>query len=255
MNLATRHHIDLITVLTHKELTVRYKNSVLGFLWSIGHPLAMALVFFVAFKMVMRIQMEEYSLFLIAGLFPWQWFCNAVSASPLTLIGNASLIKKVSFPRAIIPLTLVLHDMIHFFMSLPVIVIFMLVYHKYPALSWIYGIPCLAIIQFILTYGVALALSSVNLFFRDLERLTVIFTNLLFYFTPIFYPETMVPDSLKPFLYANPMALLVSSWRSLFLTGQLPMFPVVLCLGESLLIFTIGYSIYQRLSWKFAEAV
>ena len=135
INKQVQHYIDLITVLTQKELKVRYKSSVFGYLWSIGHPLAFAFVFFIAFKVVMKIEMEDYALFLIAGLFPWQWFSNSVNLSPMAFLGNASLIKKINFPRNVIPFAMVLQDMIHFLLSIPVIVLFTYLYHKSPALS------------------------------------------------------------------------------------------------------------------------
>jgi len=255
MNLKIQHYIDLITVLTQKEIKVRYKSSFLGYLWSIGHPLAFAIVFFIAFKIVLRIQVENYALFLIAGLFPWQWFANSVNASPLLFLGNASIIKKVNFPRNIIPLTAVLQDMIHFVLSIPVIILFMFIYHKSLSLTWLYGIPVLLSIQFVMTYGVSLIISSINLFFRDLERLTVIFMTLLFYFTPVIYPETMIPERYKSLINLNPLAPLMISWRNLFLNGTLEPASLIILLAYSLMILLLGYQVYRKLSWKFAEVL
>jgi lipopolysaccharide transport system permease protein len=250
-----RYYIDLLIVLTQKEMKVRYKSSVLGYLWSIGHPLAFAFVFFIAFKVVMKIPMEDYALFLITGLFPWQWFSNSVNASPMVFLGNASIIKKVNFTRNIIPLTTVLQDMIHFLLSIPVIVLFLFIYHKSPSFSWLYGIPVLLGIQLLMTYGASLMVSSINLFFRDLERLTVILITLLFYFAPIIYPETMIPEEYKHLVNLNPLAPLMISWRNLFLNGTLETVPVLISFAYSLITFAIGYQIYKRLSWKFAEVL
>ena len=255
MNLKIQHHFDLITVLTQKEIKVRYKSSIFGYLWSIGHPLAFAFVFFIAFKVVMKIQMEDYALFLIAGLFPWQWFANSVNASPMVFLGNASIIKKVNFPRNIIPFTTVLQDMIHFILSIPVIVLFLFIYHKSPSLTWIYGVPLLLGIQFLMIYGVSLMISSLNLFFRDLERLAVICTTLLFYFTPIIYPETMIPEKYKTLINLNPLAPLMISWRNLFLNGALELISLLVTLAYSITIFFFGYMVYKKLSWKFAEVL
>ncbi len=256
MNKRVQHYLDLIVVLTQKEIKVRYKNSVFGYLWSIGHPLAFAFVFFIAFKVVMKVQMEDYTLFLIAGLFPWQWFSNSVNAAPTVFWGNASLIKKVNFSRHILPVATVLQDTIHFILSIPVIVFFMFIYNKPISLSWLYGIPLLLAIQFLLTYGVSLMVSSINLFFRDLERLTVILTTLLFYFTPIIYPETMVPERYK-FLVIdiNPLSALMVSWRNLFLNGTLEPASLIVSFVYSVLAFVLGYTVYRKLSWKFAEVI
>jgi lipopolysaccharide transport system permease protein len=245
--------IDLITVLTQKELKVRYKSSFFGYLWSIGQPLAFAFVFFIAFKVVMKIQMEDYALFLIAGMFPWQWFAYSVNSAPTVFQANAPLIKKLNFPRNVIPFTAVLQDMIHFVLSIPVIIIFMFIYHKSLSWSWLYGIPLLLAIQFVLTYGIALAVASMNLFFRDLERLTSIMTTLLFYFTPIIYPETMVPDKYKALLNLNPLSPLMISWRNLFLHGTLDISSLAIGALYSCIAFVIGHAAYKKLSWKFAE--
>lgn len=255
MNRKTRYYLDLIIVLTFKELKVRYKSSFLGYLWSIGHPLAFAFVFFIAFKIVMKVGIDNYALFLISGLFPWQWFANSVNTAPTIFLGNASIIKKVNFPRNFIPLTLILQDMIHFILSIPVIVFFLLIYRELPSLSWLYGIPLLLFLQFFMTYGICLFISSANLFFRDLERLTVIFTTLLLYFTPVIYPETMIPQKYLPLVSLNPLAPLMISWRMLFLKGTLDPWYLSISLFYSLAAFLLGYLVYRKLSWRFAEVL
>jgi lipopolysaccharide transport system permease protein len=242
-------------VLTQKDLKVRYKSNILGYFWSIANPLAFAFVFFIAFKVVMKIQMQDYALFLITGLFPWQWFANSVGVTPTVFLANSSIIKKVNFPRNIIPFTIVLQDMFHFAMSLPVIVVFMLIYHKMPGLKWLFGIPILMIIQFSMSYGIALAISSINLFFRDLERLVSIFITLLFYFTPIFYPETMIPPKYAHLINLNPMTPLIVSWRNLFLYNQLNYMNLLIGMGYGVLFLLIGFFVYRKLSWKFAEVL
>jgi lipopolysaccharide transport system permease protein len=250
------HYRDLILILTQKEVKVRYKTTILGYIWSVAHPLAFAFVFFMAFKVVMRIQMEGYAVFLITGLFPWQWFSNSVNASPMIFLRNASLIKKVNLPRNALPLATVLQDSIHFFLAIPVIVLFLFIYHKSPSFSWLYGIPVLLVIQLLMTYGLSLMIASINLFVRDLERLTVIGTTLIFYFTPIIYPATMIPERYKTLvLFANPLSSLMVSWRNLFLNGTLEFSLVAVSFAYSLVALMLGYAVYARLSWKFAEVL
>jgi lipopolysaccharide transport system permease protein len=250
-----KHYIDIIIVLTQKELKVRYKNSFLGYLWSIAHPLAFGFVFFVAFKVVMRVEIEDYALFLVAGLFPWQWFSNSVNASSLLFLANASIIKKIKFPKNLIPFTQVLQEMIHFILSIPVIVLFLILYQKSPSFSWIYGIPLLLIVQFVMSYGICLILASANLFFRDLERLSTIFTTLLFYFTPIIYPENMVPAKYSFLIHINPLSSLMLSWRNLFLTGTLEVSYLAMSVAYAIFFFGLGHWTYSKLSWKFAEVL
>jgi lipopolysaccharide transport system permease protein len=255
MNRAVRYRLDLLTVLTQKELKVRYKSSFLGYLWSVAHPLALTLVFFLAFKIIMRIQINQYVLFLIAGLFPWQWFSNSVGTAPSILLGNASIIKKVNFPRNYVVLTLVLQDMIHYLLAVPVIVVVVFFYGIRPSLAWIYGFPALMIIQFMIAYGAVLALSSVNLFFRDLERLTQIFLLLMFYATPVFYSEKMVPDSYRYLMAINPMAPLIISWRKLFMEGAVDPAYLGIALVWAVLVLIAGRYVFHKLSFKFAEVL
>lgn len=250
-----KYLFDLVLVLTVKEVKVRYKNSFLGYLWSLGQPLAFAFVFFVAFKVVMRIQMENYSLFLIAGLFPWQWFANSLALSSFTFLGNASIIKKVNFPRNTLVVATVLQDMIHFIISIPVLTLFIFIFGKTPYFSWFAGIPILLLVQFLFVYGICLTVASVNLFFRDIERLTVIFTTLLFYFTPIIYPESMIPQQYRYLIELNPAAPMIISWRGLFLSGTIEPRLLAMSFLYSALSFAVGYAVFRKLSWKFAEAL
>ena len=250
------YYKDLILVLISKEMKVRYKNTILGFFWSIANPLCFALVFFIAFKVYMRIQIENYIIFLLSGLFPWQWFGNTVNSSPGVFIGNANLIKKVNFPRIGLPLAILGNDLVHFLLSIPVLVIFLLIYKKHPQLIiWSIGIPLLCIIQSLMVLGFSLAVSSLNLFFRDLQHLTVIITNLIFYFTPIIYAETMVPAKYRPLLLANPLSSLIISWQDLFLKNILRPSLIFVACGWAIVIFFVGYSIYKSLEPKFVEVV
>jgi lipopolysaccharide transport system permease protein len=249
------YYRDLVIALTQKELKVKYKRSFLGYLWSIANPLTLALVFFVAFKVVMKIQIENYTLFLISGLFPWQWFSNSVNTSVMVFVGNASLIKKVNFRTEVLVIATVLNDMLHFILSIPVIVIFMFVYGIKPSLLWLIGIPLMLVIQFIITFGLSIAISTINLFFRDIERIVFIFITLMFYLTPIIYSEDMVPDKYKSLILLNPLSLLIISWRNLFIKGTMDFKDIALIFIYSLIIAAIGYIIFRKLRWRFAEVL
>ena len=250
-----RHYVDLVLVLTKKEIKVRYKNHVLGYLWSVANPLAFALVFYVAFKIVMRIKMENYAVFLLAGMFPWQWFSNSVNISPTVFVGNASIIKKIRFPRSVVTLALVLQDMIHFIVSLPVIALFLFLFDSAPSWSWIYGVPLLLLVQLGITYGTALTVATVNLFFRDMEKLTNVLVMMLFYFTPVLYSESMIPAKYRSLVYLNAVAPMIMSWRDLRINGELNFAQLGLAIAYSLVVFLVGQYVFARLSWRFAEVL
>lgn len=249
------YYVDLILVLTAKEIKVKYKSSFFGYLWSLLHPLSMAVVFYFAFKFVMKIPVENFSLFLISGLFPWQWFSNSVAASATSLLANSSLIKKVNFPRYFIPLSLVLNDAFHFVVSLPVIIGFVLFYHVPITPSWIYGVPLLMITQFLITYGISLMVSSINLFFRDMERLIMIGLNILFYLTPVIYDISLVPEQFRNYFLFNPLFGVIEGWHNLFLKGFIDWKLYGISLIQSLAIFSVGFLVFKKLSWRFAEVL
>lgn len=249
------YYKDLVIVLTQKELKVKYKRSFLGYLWSIANPLALALVFFIAFKIFMKIPIDNYTLFLIAGLFPWQWFLNSVNSSATVFIGNATLIKKMHFRHEVLVVATILNDMLHFLLSIPVIILFLFIYGMQPSIMWLVGIPALLIVQFIITMGFSLAVSALNLFFRDIERIVFIFTSLMFYMTPIIYSEEMVPAEYRTLILSNPLSILFISWRNLLMHGTLVVKDTVLALVYALIVFAIGYLVYRKLKWRFAEVL
>ncbi|WNZ24403.1 ABC transporter permease [Leptolyngbya sp. NK1-12] len=246
---------DILIVLLQKELKVRYNNKLLGYLWSIANPLAAAVVYFVAFQILMRLRVPDYQLILLTGVFPWQWFTNAVGSASNVFVGNASIIKKVNFPRNIVPLCMVTNHMIHFIMSIPVIVLFLLFYQRVPSLTWLYGIPLWLVVHFFMVYGIALGLASINLFFRDLERLMSIVLNFAFYLTPVLYPLDLIPEHVRHYMFLNPAAPLIAGWRELLLDGRVEWLFLAVSAGYAALFFAIGMVIYRRLSWKFAEVL
>ena len=136
MSLSSRIHryYDLIFVLVEKDLKTRYKSSFLGYLWSLGMPLMQALIFSFVFKIIMRFQIENYTIFLLLGLFLWQWMNNSILSSPHTYILNASIIKKVHFERGILSLSVVILELFHFLLTLPVILVF--IYFSNIELTW-----------------------------------------------------------------------------------------------------------------------
>jgi lipopolysaccharide transport system permease protein len=246
---------DLIFLLVQKEMKVRYKDKFLGYLWSIASPLASALVYFIAFKIVMKVHVEEYPLVLIAGLFPWQWFGNSIGSSPNFFLGNAWIIKKVNFPTILLPLSSILNHMIHYVISIPIVVLFLFIFHRTPTLAWLYGVPILLVIQFIMLYGVALILATINLFFRDMERLVSILMQFLFFLTPILYDPAMIPERYRRFIVFNPASPLIISWKELFLEGKVEPTYLFISFLYAVFFLTLGFLIHRKLSWRFAEIV
>ena len=249
------YYRDLLWVLFRKELHVRYRSTVFGYAWSVLNPLAFATAFYVLFKVFARIKVENYALLLICGLFPWQWFQNSVAAANLAFLDNASLIKKVRFPRHFLVTSGAMNDLFHFAASLPVIVAFLLWYGGAPSWHWVYQVPLMLALQLAFTYGLALFVATCNLFFRDLERLTGIALLLWMYVTPVLIPADMVPERFRWVLGLNPMAAIVTNWHNVFLRGDLDWDLCLRAAGFAVISMAVGCGVYRRLERRFAEIV
>jgi lipopolysaccharide transport system permease protein len=249
------YYRDLILVLLAKEFKVRYKNTFMGYAWSVLHPLVLALIFSLFFSVFVRLQVPDYTLYLMAGLFPWQWVSNTCFGANGYFLGNASLIKKVRFQRWMLVLSGVLNEAIHFVCSLPVVVGFMLYYGKSPEWNWLWAVPMLLALQIVMMTGVGLFIGTLNLFFRDLERLVSLLVQLLFYLTPIVYTADMIPPGYTWLLYANPFAALIVCWQDLFYAGTLTPAFVATAAAWSAVWALMGGCVYACKVWRFAEIV
>ena len=246
---------DLIYILTAKEIKTRYKNNVLGYFWSLMNPLAYALIFYFAFGVIFRFKMENYALFLICGLFPWQWMNNSSVTSANVFLSNASLIKKAIFPRYIVAIASCLQEGFHFLMTIPVIIIFMIVFDVDVKPMLLLGIPLLIVIQFVMVVGLSLIIGTLNVFFRDINYIVQVLFQMLFYLTPILYPLSKIPEQYVGYMFLNPFHPIISCWRDLFMEGFLNMELVIFATAYALVFLILGIFIYKRLSWKFAEAM
>jgi lipopolysaccharide transport system permease protein len=236
-------------------MSVRYKNSMLGYLWSLLNPISSAVIFYVVFGVYMRLKVENYIVILLAALFPWQWFVNCVGQSPFFYLANSTLVKKVAFPRALIPLVAVLRDMLHFLIALPVYLCFMFYYNLYPNGVWLYGLPMMLLLTLGMIYGISLFIASVNLFFRDLGNLVSIILNLVFYTTPIMYTISLVPEKYLLYFKLHPTASLFICWRSLLAHNTINMEYLPAAFGYTAFFLIIGGYAYHVLSKRFAEVM
>jgi lipopolysaccharide transport system permease protein len=250
-----RYLWDVVTVLISKEIKLRYRGTFFGILWSLANPLAFTLVLYIAFKRVLHLDIQNYPLFILSALFPWQWLSNSLTGASSLFVSNAPLIKKLVFPRYALCLALVLGEMIHFIVTLPVLA---LVYYfstgAPPSAIWVIGIPILLVTQTLLTLGGVIIFSTVNAFFRDIEQLIRVFLLFIFYLTPILYPASMVPDGLQWLMLMNPFAPLIIAWRALLADQSLSPYMVV-AVGHAMLALICAFPIYRNMEWRLAEVV
>lgn len=256
---------ELIRNLVVRDLKVRYKNSVLGVLWSLLNPLLMTLVFTVVFTLMIPSDSDipAYPVFFMCGFLPWTFFSSAVAGATGSIVGNAHLIKKVYFPREILPLSEVLSNLVNFLVAL--IVLFgMLIVFRIGFTTAALMLPLIVLIQTFFVLGMALLLSTANVFYRDTEHILGIVLQAWFFLTPVFYPITILPESANVLgmtvdiqLWArrlNPMASLIASYRDVLYRGELTgldffLRTAVQCIG----VLVVGYLVFCRYSSVFGE--
>jgi len=247
---------ELLYLLTLRDLKLRYQDTALGFLWSLAKPLALGAVLYIALSQFVRIRTEEdYHLVLLTALFPWVWFQTSVLLASPSFASNAALLKKVPFPRVVLPFSTILNNGFHFLLSIPVLIILIAIAGKHPNPAWIIGVPYLALVQLVLLMGVILVVASVDVYLRDLEHLVEVFLNLLFYLSPILYPLSLVPERWEPVLRINPLTSLLEAWRDLFLYNELPGLELWPALVFSAGALAVGVAVFRRLEPGFADAL
>jgi lipopolysaccharide transport system permease protein len=249
-----RHAWELLVLLTRRDLKLRYQDTVLGFLWTAAKPLLFGLVVWFAMKKVVRIETDvPYHLFLLSALLPWTLFQMSVMFSTPLIVNNGALIKKVPFPSYVLPLATIANNTVHFLLSLPVLVVFLLLSGRAPGPEWLIGVPFLLLVQLGLMMGLSLALAALDVHFRDLEHLIEVMLNLLFYVTPILYPLSRFPGGYGSVLKLSPLAPLMEGWRDLLVSNRLPGSDIWLACLLTAVVLAGGVWIFARLRPSFAD--
>jgi ABC-type polysaccharide/polyol phosphate export permease len=247
-----RNSAELVGALTSRELRLRYQGSFFGWAWSLIRPLTLGLVLSFALGKVLGTGITAE--FLLAGLFPWFWFQSSIQAAAGTFVGNGGLLKKVRFPRAVLPLSVVLGNTFQFLLALPVLIGFLLFSGHEPTVAWL-ALPLVFALQLLLTVGLAFFVASVTVFFRDLEHIVEVVLNLAFYATPIIYAADKVPESYTWILRVNPLAPLAEAWRDVLLDGEWPNRDLFYCVGLTAAALIIGWLTFRRLEDSFADGI
>ena len=242
---------ELVSYLITTELRVRYRGSILGFLWTLMNPLLQALVMWAVFSRFGKIEEKNYALFLLSGIMVWTFFSQSIAQSLNSIIKNRQLIQKIYVPKLVFPIATVTSNLVNLF--------FFLVAYLGIALatpvgwSWtILLIVPVSLVIFAMTAGSALFLASLNVFFRDFTHLTEVLLRVLFYLTPIIYPPTLFGPDIAELLKLNPVASPVLLAREVLYYHQMPSPELWLqSIGMSLVVFFGGLFVFTRTQEKF----
>lgn len=257
---------ELIANLTIRDLKARYKNSILGVGWSLLNPLLMMLVFTLVYTVMLgQSNRPDYPAFILAGLLPWNFFSASIMAGTSSIVGNSHLIKKVYFPREVLPVSILLSNLVNFVLALPVYVILALLLgvHLTP---WALLLPIVIAVQMIFTIGISFLLSAINVFYRDVQQIMDVIILAWFFLTPVIWDVGMLPASrviagvtvpVQRLTYIlNPMASIVATYRDLLYYGRSigPDFFLRTAI-TALIVLLLGFAVFHHLSGRFAEEV
>jgi len=246
---------ELIIRLAWSDFKLRYKSSALGFFWSLLEPLLMLVVLYVVFSHLMRIQVEHYQLFLLLGIILWNFLSRGTSMGIWGIMGKPSLVQKVYFPRDILVISTCITALMMTLLEFVVLIIFMAIFGVLPGWTIAY-FPIIFMFEFVIILGLSLALSALNVYFRDVQFIWGVVLQAGFFATPILYPITIFPENVRWIVMLNPMARIITILRdcTLYRIAPEPM-SVVYVAVSSLVVLLIGYFIFDRLEPKFAEAI
>lgn len=244
---------ELLKSSVKKDIGGKYKNSFLGILWSFVNPLLQIAVYAIVFPLIMRNNQEHYTLFLCSGLIPWTFFSTAITRSSFTMIENGNIIKKVYFPREILPISVVTSEAVNFMISTIIIVGFAL-FEGVGFSIYLLFYPLVLLVQYTLLIAISLVVSSVTVFVRDLQHIIGVVMQLLFYATPIVYAVSSIPENFRWILKLNPMTYIIDGYRSMFYSHTMPdLKSLFILLAINIILCILGYLLFNKLQKKFAE--
>jgi lipopolysaccharide transport system permease protein len=250
-----RHYLDVVTVLAEKNFKVRYRNSLLGFLWSLLNPLAYMVILTFVFSFLLRVNIPNFAAWLLVGLLVWRFFAIGTTQGLYSIVGNPSLVSKVYLPRYMIVLSDILANFLgaalEFLALLPLLMLLGVNLTVYAVF-----LPAILVMEFLLIFGLSLSLSSLNLKYRDFDQLWGLALQLGFFLSPIVYDASLIPEKYQ-FLYSlNPVTRLIESTRNIFLFHKVPsLLDSVVIIGSVAIFLLIGFLVFGRLERRFAEEI
>ena len=245
---------EMIVGLVRRDLRGRYKGSVLGFLWTFVNPLLQLVVYTMVFSVIMKNGIEKYYIYLFVGLVPWIFFGTSVTGGANSILSFKDMVKKIYFPREVLPISVVTSGFIN--MLFCFIVIFAALFISGIGINPValLFLPIIMIVEYFLALGFALLSSALTVYFRDLEYILGIITMAWMYLTPVMYPETMVPENLLWILKVNPMTSVIMAYRDILYYKQIPQLETLLqALIVGIVFCILGHFVFCKLQKGFVE--
>lgn len=247
------HTRDLLRELVARDMRMRYRGSWLGAAWTLLNPLTELAVLLFIFDLVLPLNIPNYGAFLFTGLLVYTWFQSSLNFATVVIVGHRELVRRPGFPTTILPVVSVAASLVHFCLSLPVLLALILL-SGIQLTAAVLALPALIVVQFAFTLGLAYPLAAAHVWFRDTQYLLRVALQLLFYLSPIFYQLSAVPPRFALLFTLNPMVTIVEGYRDVLLRGSLPpLLPWLTVAGVSGVLLAAGLSVFTDTSHKFAD--
>ncbi len=247
------HYLDIVVVLAKKDFKLRYRNSVLGFMWSLLNPLGYMLILTLVFSLLLHSNIPNFAPWILMALLVWRFFQVATTQSLGSVVNNPSLVTKIYMPRTLIVLSSNVANLIGSSLEFAVMLPLLFLLGVQPGLHLLF-LPVIILMEFFLIFGISLLLASLNLRYRDFSQIWDILTQLGFFVSPIVYAESLVPSRFQFWYSLNPIARLIGATRGLFFDYQLPSaYDFLVILSFTAILMAIGFVVFEHLQVKFAE--
>lgn len=245
---------QMIFRLVKRDLRGRYKGSVLGFLWTFLNPLLQLVVYSLVFSAIMRVGIDNYYIFLFVGLVPWLFFSSCLTGGASCIWQQQDLVKKIYFPREVLPVSFVISQFVNMLLTFIVIFIVLFVSGQGVNPVALLFLPVVMFVELVLALGVTMVLSGLTVYFRDLEYIFSIISMAWMYLTPVMYSVDMVPAEYERLFYLNPMTMIIIAYRDILYYQQIPhLRTLVSGFAVGVVIFATGWFVFSRLKRNFAE--
>lgn len=247
---------ELFFVFAKRDILIRYKQTAIGIAWAVIQPFLLMVVFTVIFGNIVKVPVGEipYPVFVYSGLLFWSYFSASLTSSTNTLIDNENIVKKVYFPRLILPIATCITPLIDFFVAFLVLIGLMLYYHLSISLMGLVIVPFLLLISFLTSAGVGTFLSAINIRFRDIRYALPFFIQSLIFITPVMYPVNIVNPLFRALLHLNPMTGIMENVRAVLVYHQpIDLRSIFTSFGISVVLFVIGIFFFRRNEKDFAD--
>ncbi|MHB1393080.1 MAG: ABC transporter permease [Clostridia bacterium] len=245
---------EMISSLVKRDLRGRYKGSVLGFLWTFINPLLQLMVYTIVFSTILRAGIDKYYLFLFVALIPWLFFSTSVAGGSSCILTQKDMVKKIYFPREVLPIAHVTTCFVNMLLSF--IVIFFVIAISGVGINFlaVWYLPVIMIVEYILALGMAMIFSALTVYLRDLEHILGIIVMAWQFLTPIMYSIDMVPESMMPVFMANPMTPIIIAYRDILFYKQIPHINTLLhAFVLGVVVLAVGSVSFNKLQKHFAE--